>query len=172
MVSQTLYITGMMVFTFTSQMYQKISVRVPVLEWVPEYLSMSTRTSTITLELTSTSKVRVQEIQYSSTANTSTEYKYTSPGTHPQRRTHPHRRSLPTQTHPPTQMHHHQTHPSTLTQRTDNLTPYSKKENANHPHNYKNFLPKWKNPRQHTHTLKLGLFCLPWEVFFSGCPEN
>ena len=62
-----------MVFTLASQMYLRISVLVPV----PEYLPTST--STITLELTSTSKVRVPEIQYSSTASTSTEYEYPSP---------------------------------------------------------------------------------------------
>ena len=63
-------------------MYHRISVLVPVLVRVPEYLptSTSTSTSTITLELTSTSKVRVPEIQYSSTASTSTEYEYPSPG--------------------------------------------------------------------------------------------
>ena len=66
---------------------------------------------------------------------------------HPPTQTHP-----PTLTHPPTQAHHLQTHPSTMTQRTDNLTPYSKKENANHQHNFKSFLPKWKSLRQHTHT--------------------
>ena len=56
-VSQTVYFTGMMVFTLTSQMYHRISVLVPVLVRVPEYLSMSTSTctSTITLEITSTS---------------------------------------------------------------------------------------------------------------------
>ena len=67
MVSQTVYFTGMMVFTLTSQI---ISVLVPVLVRVPEYLFTST--STITLELTSMSTVRVPEIQYSSTASTST----------------------------------------------------------------------------------------------------
>ena len=51
MVSQTAYFTGMMVFTLTSHMYQRISVLVPVLLWVPEYLL----TSTITLERTSMS---------------------------------------------------------------------------------------------------------------------
>ena len=63
------------------EMYHRISVLVPVLVRVPEYLSMSTNTSTstITLVLTSTSTVRVPEIQYSSTASTSTEYKYPSP---------------------------------------------------------------------------------------------
>ena len=75
MVSHTVYFKGMMVFTLTSQMYHRISVLVPVLVRVPEYLSTSTSTSTMTLELTST--VRVQEIQYSST--TSTEYEYPSP---------------------------------------------------------------------------------------------
>ena len=81
MVSQTVYFTGMMVFTLTSQMYHRISVLVPVLVQVPEYLSTSTSTSTntINLKLTSTSKVRVPEIQYSSTASTSTEYEYPSP---------------------------------------------------------------------------------------------
>ena len=71
-----------MVFTLTSQMYHRISVLVPVLVQVPEYLSTSTSTSTsiITLELTSTSTVRVPEIQYSSTVSTSTEYEYPSPG--------------------------------------------------------------------------------------------
>ena len=55
-----------MVFTLTSQMYHRISVLVPVLVPVPEYLPTSTSTSmsTITLELTSMSKVRVPEIQY------------------------------------------------------------------------------------------------------------
>ena len=66
-----------MVFTLTSQMYHRISVLVPVLVRVPEYLPTST--STMTLELTSTSTVRVQEIQYSSTASTSTEYEYPIP---------------------------------------------------------------------------------------------
>ena len=65
-------------------MYHRISVLVPVLVRVPEYLSTSTITSTsiITLELTSTSTVRVPEIQYLSTASmsTSTEYEYPSPG--------------------------------------------------------------------------------------------
>ena len=65
-----------MVFTLTSQMYNRISVLLPVLVRVPEYLSISK--STITLELTSTSKVRVQEIKHSSTASMSTEYP--SPG--------------------------------------------------------------------------------------------
>ena len=73
MVSHTVYFKGMMVFTLTSQMYHRISVLVPVLVRVPEYLSTST--STMTLELTSTSTVQVQEIQYSST-----EYEYPSPG--------------------------------------------------------------------------------------------
>ena len=79
--SHTVYFTGIMVFTLTSQMYHRISVLVPVLVQVPEYLStsMSTRTSTITLELTSTSTVWVPEIQYSSTASMSTEYEYPSP---------------------------------------------------------------------------------------------
>ena len=58
MVSHAVYFKGMMVFTLTSQMYHRISVLVPVLVRVPEYLS----TSTMTLELTSTSKVRVPEI--------------------------------------------------------------------------------------------------------------
>ena len=82
MVSQTVYFTGMMFFTLTSQMYYRISVLVPVLVRVPEYLSTSTSTSmsTITLELKSTSEVRVTEIQYSSTTSTITEYKYPSPG--------------------------------------------------------------------------------------------
>ena len=65
-----------------------------------------------------------------------TTHRCTHPQTHPPTQMHP-----PTQIHPPTQTHHHQTHPSPLTQRTDNLTPYSKKENTNHLHNYKNFLP-------------------------------
>ena len=77
MVSHTVYFKGMMVFTLTSQMYHRISVLVPVLVRVPEYLSTSTSTSAMTLELTSTSTVRVQEIQYLST--TSTEYEYPSP---------------------------------------------------------------------------------------------
>ena len=65
-----------MVFTLTSQMHHRLSVLVPVLVRVPEYLSTSTSTSlsTITLELTSTSTVRVPEIQY-----LSTEYEYPSP---------------------------------------------------------------------------------------------
>ena len=75
MVSRPVYFKGMMVFTFTLQMYHKISVLVPVLVRVPEYLS----TSTMTLELTSTSTVQVPEIQYSCTASTSTEYEYPSP---------------------------------------------------------------------------------------------
>ena len=76
MVSHTVYLKGMMVFTFTSHMYHRISVLLPVLVRVPEYLSTSTSTSksTMTLELTST--VRVPEIQY---ASTSTEYEYPSP---------------------------------------------------------------------------------------------
>ena len=74
MLSHTVYFAGMMVFTLTSQMYHRISVLVPVLVRVPEYLSTSTSTSTstMTFELTSTSTVRVPEIQYSSTASTST----------------------------------------------------------------------------------------------------
>ena len=62
-------------------MYHRISVLVPVLVRVPEYLSTSTSTSmsTITLVLTSTSTVRVPETQYSSTASTSTECEYPSP---------------------------------------------------------------------------------------------
>ena len=57
-----------MVFILTSQ--------------IPEYSFTSTSTSmgTITLELTSTSIVRVPEIQYASTASTSTGYEYLSPG--------------------------------------------------------------------------------------------
>ena len=68
-------------FHLTLQMYHSISVLVPVLVRVPEYLSTSTSTSmsTLTLELTSTSTVRVLEIQYSSTASTSAEYEYPSP---------------------------------------------------------------------------------------------
>ena len=62
------------------EMYHRISVLVPALIWVPEYLSTSTSTSTITLELTSRSTVRVPEIQYSSTVSTSTDYEYPSPG--------------------------------------------------------------------------------------------
>ena len=82
MVSHTVYFTGMMVFTLTSQKYHRISVLVPVLVRVPEYLSTSTSTSmsNMTLELTSMSTVRVPEIQFSSTASTSTEYEYPSPG--------------------------------------------------------------------------------------------
>ena len=74
MVSHAVYFTGMMVFTLivTLQMFHGISVLVPVLVRVPE--NLSTSTSTITLELTSTSTVREPEIQYSSTASTSTEY--------------------------------------------------------------------------------------------------
>ena len=70
-----------MVFILTSQMYYRISVLVPLLVQVLDYLStgMSTNTSTITLELVSTSKVRVPEIQYSSIASMSTEYEYPSP---------------------------------------------------------------------------------------------
>ena len=81
MISHTIYFKGMMVFTLTSQMYHRISVLVPVLVQVPEYLSTSTSTSTstMTLELTSTSTVWVPEIQHSSTASTSTEYEYPSP---------------------------------------------------------------------------------------------
>ena len=55
MVSHTVYFKGMMFFTLTSQMYHRISVLVPVLVRVPEYLSTST--STMTLELTSTSTI-------------------------------------------------------------------------------------------------------------------
>ena len=57
MVSHAVYFKGMMFFTLTSQMYHRISVLVPVLVRVPEYLSTSTSTSTstMTLELTSTS---------------------------------------------------------------------------------------------------------------------
>ena len=78
----TVYFKGMMFFALTSQMYHRISVLVPVLARVPEYLSTSTSTSTstMTLELTSTSTLRVQEMQYSSTASTSTGYEYPSPG--------------------------------------------------------------------------------------------
>ena len=72
MVNHTVYFKGMMVFTLASQMYHRKSVLVPVLVRVPEYLCTSTSTSTMTLELTSTSTVRVPEIQYSSTASTST----------------------------------------------------------------------------------------------------
>ena len=63
MVSHTVYFTGMMVFTLTSQMYHRISVLVPVLVRVPEYLSTSTRTSmnTMTFELTSTSTDEYQK---------------------------------------------------------------------------------------------------------------
>ena len=68
MLSHTVYFAGMMVFTLTSQMYHRISVLVPVLVRVPEYLSTSTSTSTMTFELTSTSTVWVPEIQYSSTS--------------------------------------------------------------------------------------------------------
>ena len=84
MVSQTVYFTGMMFFTLTSQMYHRISVLVPVLVRVPEYLFTSTSTGTIALELTGTSKVRVPEIQCSNTASTSTEHEYPSPARHPQ----------------------------------------------------------------------------------------
>ena len=75
MVSHTVYFKDMMVFTLTVQKYHRISVLMPVLVRVPEYLS----TSTMTLELMSTSTVRVPEKQYSSTASTSTEYEYPSP---------------------------------------------------------------------------------------------
>ena len=81
----------LMVFNLTSQMYHRLSVLVPVLVRVPEYLSTCTSTSmsTITLELTSTSTVWVPEIQYSST--TSTEYEYPSPASHyPPPHTHTH----------------------------------------------------------------------------------
>ena len=61
-----------MVFILTSQMYYGISVLAPVLVRVPEYVSTSTSISTITLELTHMSKVQVAEIQYLSTASTST----------------------------------------------------------------------------------------------------
>ena len=83
MVSHTVYFTGMMVFTFILKMYHRISVLVPVLVRVPEYLSTSTSTSTIILELTSMSTVRVPEIQYSSTVSASTEYEYPSPDVDP-----------------------------------------------------------------------------------------
>ena len=79
MLSHTVYFAGMMVFTLTSQMYHRISVLVPVLVRVPEYLSTSTSTSTSTITFELTSTVRVPEIQYSSTASTSTEYEYPSP---------------------------------------------------------------------------------------------
>ena len=79
MVSRPVYFKGMMVFIFTLQMYHKISVLVPVLVRVPEYLSTSTSTSTSTMTLELTSTVQVPEIQYSSTASTSTEYEYPSP---------------------------------------------------------------------------------------------
>ena len=79
MVSRPVYFKGMMVFTFILQMYHKISVLVPVLVRVPEYLSTSTSTSTSTMTLELTSTVQVPEIQYSSTASTSTEYEYPSP---------------------------------------------------------------------------------------------
>ena len=45
MVSHTVYFKDMMVFTLTMQMYHRISVLVPVLVRVPEYLSTSTSTS-------------------------------------------------------------------------------------------------------------------------------
>ena len=77
MVSHTVYFKGMMAFTLTMQMYHRISVLVPVLVWVPEYLSTST--STMTLELMSMSTERVPEMQYSSTESSSTEYEYPSP---------------------------------------------------------------------------------------------
>ena len=53
-------------------------ISVPGTIRVPEYLSTSTSTSTgiLTLELTSTNNVRVPEIQYSSTASTSTGNNY------------------------------------------------------------------------------------------------
>ena len=81
MVSHTVNFTGMMVFALISQRYHRISVLVPVLIRVPEYLytSTSTSTSTVILELTSKSTVRVPEIQCSSTASTSIEYEYSSP---------------------------------------------------------------------------------------------
>ena len=84
MLSHTVYFKGMMFFALTSQMYHRISVLVPVIVRVPEYLSTSTSTSTstMTLELTSTSTLRVQEMQYSSNASTSIEYEYPSPGEH------------------------------------------------------------------------------------------
>ena len=62
MVSQTVYFTGMIVFTLTSQMYHSISVLMPVLVRVPLYLSTSTSTtSTITLELTNREKYEYQK---------------------------------------------------------------------------------------------------------------
>ena len=71
LVSHTVYFTGMMVFTLTSQIYHRISVLVPVLVRVPEYLSTSTSTSTstMTFELTST---RNSVLEYC-------EYEYPSP---------------------------------------------------------------------------------------------
>ena len=77
MVSQTVYFTGMVVFTLTSQIMRCTIEHQYSCQYSYEYLSKST--STITLELTSTSTVRVPEIQYSSTASTSTEYEYPSP---------------------------------------------------------------------------------------------
>ena len=80
---QTVYFTGMsmMVSILISQMYNIISVLRPVLLQVLEYLSPSASTSIsiVGLELMSTSKVQVPEIQYSSTANRSTEYEYPIP---------------------------------------------------------------------------------------------
>ena len=65
MVSQTVLFHrygGFHPYITDHEMYHKISVLVPVLVRVPEYLSTSTSTSTLTLELTST--VRVPEIEY------------------------------------------------------------------------------------------------------------
>ena len=59
MVSQTVYFTGMMVFTITSQMYRWKSVLVPVLVRVPEYLP-KTSTSTSTSTFIWNSRVRAK----------------------------------------------------------------------------------------------------------------
>ena len=70
-----------MIFTFAYVPWWRVSTQ-PVLVGVTEYMLMSTSTGTnsVTLELWSTSKVRVPYIQYSSTASTSTEYEYPTPG--------------------------------------------------------------------------------------------
>ena len=54
MVSQTVYLTSMVFFhpyITDHEMYHRISVLVPVLVRVPEYLSTSTSTSTSTITL-------------------------------------------------------------------------------------------------------------------------
>ena len=56
----------------------RISILVPVLEYLSKSTSTCTGTIVPTLKLMNTNKVRVPEIQYSSTASTSTEYEYPS----------------------------------------------------------------------------------------------